>query len=576
MYEAFYGLDEKPFNLTPDPRFLYLSEKHKDAFAHLVYGIRNRSGFVMVSGEIGTGKTTICRTLVSQLDPDTEIAFIFNPYLDPVELLRKINEDFGIPSRATSVKGLVDELNGYLLARRAAGKNCVLVIDEAQNLKPDVLEQIRLLSNLETESEKLLQIILIGQPELGQMLELPELRQLNQRITARYHLKALNEEETLHYIASRLKAAGGHGKIHFSRPAVRAVYRASRGTPRVINAVCDRALLIGYTRETRYIGKGIIKQAAKEIRGERFGKRPVWRRFLPTPALAMSAILLVILAHIVLTSSGALRGDGPDARGSLTGAPAFPDVSKVIAGIEDSVRVQAAARTERSALPLPGPLDTLDPQRACNAACVALLRMWNKALVSNYPADDSLASITAFITTNELAYEVLPISLEQCAAINLPAFVRLGGDHSSLWVGLVGWGEQDAEITTGVGQTIIVSRDELERRYLGQAIVPWREPSPTPPVLMPGMRGDDVRRLQEQLIALGRLSGAATGVYDESTAAAVAQLQQDTGLEADGKAGRRTRMVLASWSGAQTTPTLRAVPAAETAASAADAPGDAE
>ena len=192
MYEAFYGLTEKTFNLTPDPRFLFLSEKHKEAFAHLLFGIKNRTGFIMVSGEIGTGKTTICRSLLSQLDPDIEIAFIFNPRLSPIELLRKINEDFGIQSQGESLKDLIDELNEYLLDRASNGKNCVLVIDEAQNLDPSVLEQIRLLSNLETETQKLLQIILIGQPELAHSLQLPELRQLNQRITARYHLKPLD------------------------------------------------------------------------------------------------------------------------------------------------------------------------------------------------------------------------------------------------------------------------------------------------------------------------------------------------------------------------------------------------
>jgi len=259
MYEAFYGLNEKPFNLTPDPRFLYLSAKHKEAFAHLLYGIRNRCGFVMVSGEIGTGKTTICRSLLKQLDPDTEVAFIFNPKLSPVELLQTINSDFGIASKAETVRGLIDELNAHLLDRAAAGKNCVLIIDDAQILGTETLEQIRLLSNLETETEKLLQIVLIGQPELAKKLELTELRQLNQRITARYHLGTLGGDETLHYIAFRLRVAGGRKKVKFNRAAVRTVHRISGGTPRVINALCDRALLIGYTRETRHITPAIVR-----------------------------------------------------------------------------------------------------------------------------------------------------------------------------------------------------------------------------------------------------------------------------------------------------------------------------
>ena len=204
MYESFYGLREKPFNLTPDPRFLYLSKKHKEAFAHLLFGIRNRSGFVEITGEVGTGKTTICRTLLEQVGPEVEIAFIFNPYLSATELLRAINEDFGIKSSAVTKKELIDELNAHLLEQRKQGKNCVLLIDEAQNLSAPVLEQIRLLSNLETNTEKLLQIILVGQPELKEHLTAPEMRQLDQRIAARYHLKPLDSSEIVQYVGHRI------------------------------------------------------------------------------------------------------------------------------------------------------------------------------------------------------------------------------------------------------------------------------------------------------------------------------------------------------------------------------------
>ena len=283
MYESFYGLRERPFNLTPDPKFLYLSEKHKEAFAHLLYGIRNRSGFVMISGEIGTGKTTLCRNLLNQLDSNTEVAFIFNPFLSAIELMKKINQEFGIESEADTVLELTEELNVHLLHSSALGKDCVLVIDEAQNLSPQVLEQIRLLSNLETDSEKLLQIILIGQPELVEKLSLRELRQLNQRITARYHLKSLSADETLQYVAYRIHVAGGRKRINFTKSAVKQVYKLSGGVPRMINALCDRTLLIGYTKEQHVISAKLVKQAAKEIRGEKItapkegGAR--WRRF---------------------------------------------------------------------------------------------------------------------------------------------------------------------------------------------------------------------------------------------------------------------------------------------------------
>ena len=305
MYEAFYGLNEKPFNLTPDPRFLYLSAKHEEAFAHLLYGIQNRSGFVMVSGEIGTGKTTICRSLLRTLDEETEVAYIFNPKLSPEELLRTINEDFAIPTVASTMRGLIDELNKYLLKRTAEGKNCVLIIDEAQNLEPETLEQVRLLSNLETETEKLLQIVLIGQPELPEKLKLPELRQLDQRITARYHLTTLNRSETLRYIAFRLQVAGGRKRVRFTRGAVRLIYRISQGTPRIINAICDRSLLIGYTKESREITPSIVRQAAQEVRGDSWnrdmGFRP--RRLVRTSVVAAIGVALLTVA---LLTSGSL------------------------------------------------------------------------------------------------------------------------------------------------------------------------------------------------------------------------------------------------------------------------------
>lgn len=307
MYQEYYGLTEKPFNLTPDPRFLYLSKKHKEAFAHLMYGILHRSGFVMVSGEIGTGKTTICRSLLKQLDPDIEVALIFNPYLSPEELLKSIIHDFGIESESASILELVSDLNEYLLARAAEGKNCVLIIDEAQDLSPEILEQIRLLSNLETETEKLIQIMLIGQPELAQKLELNELRQLNQRITARYHLEALSEEETLQYVAFRLRVAGGRKKVRFTRKAIRSIYKVSGGTPRVINALCDRALLIGYTQEMREITPKIIKLAAKEIQGNEHVRvrRLDTASILRNAAIGVSAAVVVLL--IVLATSGPIR-----------------------------------------------------------------------------------------------------------------------------------------------------------------------------------------------------------------------------------------------------------------------------
>lgn len=593
MYEAFYGLKEKPFNLTPDPRFLYLSEKHREAFAHLLFGIKNRSGFVMVTGEIGTGKTTICRSLLSQLGDDIEVAFIFNPFLSPEELLRKINEDFGIRSRAITVKGLIDELNAYLLDRNAKGKNCVLVIDEAQNLKPPVLEQVRLLSNLETETQKLLQIVLIGQPELGSQLELPELRQLNQRIVARYHLKPLDEKETLQYIAYRLRVAGGRRKVQFQRRAIRRVYRASKGTPRVINAVCDRALLIGYTRETHEITAPIVRQAVREIRGERMRPRREFSlgRYVPSPRLLAAAALIVLAGRFVVAPlvQTLRRPGGLGMATSEASAPnaheAAPPVTPAANPAPTPDPVPADPPVEPPRTPAP-PADSLgdallrvDPASTRQTAALDILRRWNMAPLGGYPEDDSVRALGRFLEAHGLSHEAIFPTIEGLETLNLPAFIKLRAGGKTLWAGLVGFEEGRALCAVEPGETLAVDREELRSYYLNQAVVPWRDPAPGAPVLRADMRGDAVRDLQAQLRRLGRWEGDPTGLYDEHTADAVARIQAETGLSTDGKAGKQVRMVLCSWLPDAPTPFLRAeappTHGAETPAPTPEPPPDA-
>ena len=267
MYIDFHGFREKPFNLTPDPRFLFLSKSHREAFAHLLYGIDNRVGFISLTGEVGSGKTTVLRALLSQLDSDRyRTALIFNPCLSAPELLQHINREFGISTGPSSSSSLLDALNLFLLQQNAEGRTVVLVIDEAQDLEGSVLEQIRLISNLETDKEKLIQIVLSGQPEFIQILEKEEMRQLGQRITVRYHLQPMDLQDTVSYINHRLVAAGGKGGDIFSGSSMRRIYRYSRGLPRLINAACDRALLTGYTRDMTKISSRVAEEAIKDIR----------------------------------------------------------------------------------------------------------------------------------------------------------------------------------------------------------------------------------------------------------------------------------------------------------------------
>ncbi len=275
MYLTFFGLNEKPFSITPDPRYLFLSERHAEAMAHLLYGINEAGGFIQLTGEVGTGKTTIVRSLLAQAPENAEIALILNPRMTSPEFLLTLCEELGIgvpDSAERSLKDLVDILSGYLLRAHAAGRRVVLVVDEAQNLSPEVLEQVRLLTNLETNTRKLLQIILIGQPELRELLARNELRQLAQRITGRYHLDPLSEPETAAYVRHRLRVAGATTEI-FGRFGLREIHRLSGGVPRVINVICDRALLGGYSLDRHRITTALVRQAASEVFGRRFPPR---------------------------------------------------------------------------------------------------------------------------------------------------------------------------------------------------------------------------------------------------------------------------------------------------------------
>ncbi|GFO55083.1 hypothetical protein GMSM_20900 [Geomonas sp. Red276] len=268
MYCEFFGFRESPFTITPNPRFLFMSERHREAFAHLLYAIESRAGFVELTGEVGTGKTTLLRTFLNRLDSKGHrTALIFNPCLSSLELLRSINREFGIPWEMESRIDLLQQLNTFLLEQKEAGRAVVLVMDEAQNLSAEVLEQIRLISNLETETDKLIQIVLSGQPELLALLAKDELRQLNQRITVRYHLLPMDFDCVGRYIDHRMELAGRFRAAQFTPGALKKIYRFSGGVPRLVNIVCDRALLIGYTDETRVITGRIASQAISEVTG---------------------------------------------------------------------------------------------------------------------------------------------------------------------------------------------------------------------------------------------------------------------------------------------------------------------
>lgn len=297
MYLEFYGLREKPFSLTPDPQFLYLSEGHRTAIESLLYGVSQGEGFMVITGDIGTGKTTICRSLLERLDKNVKTAVIFNSFLTEEELLESILLDFGFSSRGRSRKEKIDALNKLFINYLSHGKKAVLIIDEAQNLAIPVLEQIRMLSNLETEKEKMLQIILVGQLELNQKLQSPELKQLNQRIVIRHYLLPLTRTETESYIYQRLTVAGAQGGITFSKSAIDEIYNFSKGIPRLVNLLCDRALLGGFVDQTYHIDKGIVKKAKKSLLGEEETAAPSH----PSALMKRFSSLLIGLMMIFVT-----------------------------------------------------------------------------------------------------------------------------------------------------------------------------------------------------------------------------------------------------------------------------------
>lgn len=304
MYASYFGLKQEPFSIAPDPRLLFMSDQHREALAHLLYGVQGGGGFVLLTGEVGTGKTTVCRSFLEQVPPHCNLAYIFNPKLTVLELLETVCHEFGVPvalppQRPATVKDYLDPLNAFLLQAHAAGRNNVLVIDEAQNLAPEVLEQLRLLTNLETSERKLLQIILIGQPELRAMIERPELEQLAQRVIARYHLRALSQEETAQYVRHRLEVCGLQRPLPFDRAALRRVHAATGGVPRRINLLCDRALLGAYAGGSE-VTRAVVDRAAAEVFPRAARPAPMWRRTVLAGGvgLAAGAGLLAAATHV--------------------------------------------------------------------------------------------------------------------------------------------------------------------------------------------------------------------------------------------------------------------------------------
>ncbi len=577
MYAAHFGLREGPFSITPDPRYVYMSERHREALAHLLYGVGEGGGFVQLTGEVGTGKTTLCRCLLEQLPREVDVALILNPRMTAAELLATVCDELGIeyPAGTTSLKTLVDTLYRYLLDAHGRGRRTVVIIDEAQDLASDVLEQVRLLTNLETAKEKLLQVILIGQPELIRLLQREDLRQLAQRVTARYHLLPFPEPDTRAYIRHRLEVAG-QGETIFTDTATRQVHRLSGGIPRLINVICDRALLGAYALGHNRVGAVTVRRAATEVLGQT--RPPLYRRLLPAFAIAAGLVVAVAAAWALLPAdhvrrlTGSMRlndtgaavpaGNPAATTPASAGLPAGLQSGKppVENGVAASAPVlapppgsPAAARPETKPVKLAEVLADPSLRSDKNAAFVTLYARWG---VEYRPAPFGLACDRG--RAEGLACLFRTGTWNKLRRFNLPAIIELatptGAKHYATLVGLEG---QTATLDFS-GRQVIASLSEIEQFWDGPFILLWKAPSVATPVTQPGTRGKNVEWVRRRLSELDGTPVATRNadLYDEELKKRVMAFQRSRSLVPDGIIGEETLPHLSAAVSAPGTPSL--------------------
>ena len=541
MYTKYFGLNEKPFRITPDPRYLFMSERHSEGLAHLVYGVKDSSGFIQLTGEVGTGKTTLVRTLLARIPKGVDIALILNPQLSEVEFLAAICEELHIPlpEDRASPRALVDALNGHLLASHAAGKRTILLVDEAQNLSTGVLEQIRLLTNLETAKQKLLQIILIAQPELRKKLSQSNLRQLAQRVTGRYHLEPLSKDETERYIEHRLKVAGGLGDI-FDDRAKREVFKCSKGVPRLINVICDRALLGAYSSDVRKVTPQIVHKAAKEISGE---KNLVDTRNWMFPAISIiTAVVLAAGIWAVTRDSHVPAADSVLIRLNETGEPA-----------KDADRIVSGSPAGQSSLDML--LQDSAEITTISIAMTNLLSIWNIDYDRNVPSACAQVEASGLSCLSQRGSWSLLGQLDKPVVLTLTD--STGHPHRTV---LVAIGEDSADLLFG-DKRMTVPIDEITGLWYGRYLLIWQPPNGDPSVLKVGTRGPKVIWLRQSLAALNPASPATASdsdLFDEALEQQLMDFQQRNRLEADGLAGQQTQIIINSRLGLDNRPSLLA------------------
>jgi general secretion pathway protein A len=565
MYLQYFGLHENPFSIPPDPHYLYLSRGHQEALAHLQYGLAEAGGFVQLTGEVGTGKTLLVRTLVERLPEGVDVALILYPVLTVGEFIAAICDELRVPhpGERASLKQLIDALNAHLLQTHARGRRTVLIIDEAQNLSREVLEQVRLLTNLETTKQKLLQIILIGQPELAQMLAQQDLRQLAQRITARFHLVALTRKENFEYILHRCRVAGAKA-ILFDRKAMEQVYAASGGIPRLINVICDRALLGAYTRGKQVVDVSIVKRAAKEV-----GQGAIPKQWYSPRALAVASALVVALAAAAWQWWPDWTRVIASGKHSTEPVSAQPGSASPDAGSAAGAIPVATATTDTNAAPTPSEpvskleafLGSTEARTDTESAMKDLFERWGldySALAGASGCERALnAGLHCIYQTG---------TWNNLREHNRPAVIELqdssGHKHHVLVTALTA--DSVALAMRGSPQKYDVQ--DVGRLWFGKYLLLWKPPAPAQEVLRLGDRGESIVWLRD---ALARYRGeplapAASDLFDRELQTQLVQFQNRHRLAADGVAGANTLAKLQSYLPEQSPTLITDTVAAET------------
>jgi general secretion pathway protein A len=548
VYEQFFGLEDEPFRLTPDPRYLFLSPKHAEALAHLRLGLTESSGFVCITGDVGTGKTTLLRAFLAELGPDVSAAYALTPPLSALGLVRRVCREFGLSASETNQADLIDALHRYLIAQADAGRTCVVVLDEAQALSVELLEQVRLLLNLETATRKLLRIVLVGQPQLRTLLLDPGLAQLNQRITLRWHLGPLSGRETVAYIHHRLAvASGGRATRLFTRPALRLLHSVSGGVPRLANMIAHRALLAAFVRREPRVARRAVARAYREIQAVPLpGTLTLARRVaLCGAGLAIGASLVAFGAPRLDRLIARLpEAETAGAAAPLAAAQPVPLELAAIGPVGPAPAATPDVPPAATAEDLQQRLADADAPATARAAAAAMLAAWGERPLlddeGRLPDDLDTIAWRRGLQTLELTANRSMLQL-----LDLPALlvVRLPGSLERRYVALTGLNDSRAVLVLD-GAPIATDPETLQHIWTGQAHILWKDFDGLGPTLQPGARGVAVVRLQELLRRAGAVGVETTGTFDAATSRAVVDFQGAHRLDADGLVGPLTRIVL--------------------------------